>query len=150
MKFIVDEMLGRLTKWLRLLGYDTVYKTPTTDSALVNQAFKEQRILLTRDTHLVERKFIPRYILIKSDYYIEQLRQVIRDLDLKPDEALFFSRCILCNTPIEPISKGPVKTRVPPYVYKTQENFLHCPRCDKIYWRGSHIEMAMKKIKEVL
>lgn len=150
MKFIVDEMLGRLTKWLRMLGYDTVYKTPTSDSLLVNQAFKEQRIILTRDTRLVDRKYIPRYILIKSDDYTEQLRQVIKDLDLVPREDLFFSRCILCNTEIEPISKDKVKTKVPPYIYKTQENFLHCPKCDKIYWSGTHIERARERLREVL
>lgn len=150
MKFIVDEMLGRLAKWLRMLGYDTVYKTPTSDSILVNQAFREQRIMLTRDTRLVDRKYIPRYILIKSDNYIEQLRQIIKELGLLPAPDLFFSRCILCNTEIESIPKNEVETKVPPYVYKTQEKFLYCPRCNKIYWSGTHIEMARERLREVL
>lgn len=150
MKFIADEMLGKLARWLRMLGYDTVYNTPTTDSSLVNQAFREQRIIITRDTRLVERKLIPRYILIKSDKYIEQLRQVIKELNLVPDKNLFFSRCLLCNTEIEPIPKGVIKTKVPPYVYETQDNFLHCPRCDRIYWAGTHVEKAKGKLQEVL
>lgn len=150
MRFIVDEMLGRLAKWLRMLGYDTTYNTPTTDSSLVNQAFREQRVILTRDTRLVERKYVPRYILIKSDKYIEQLRQVIVELNLVPDKNLFFSRCLLCNAEIESIPKNIIKEKVPPYVYETQTNFLHCPKCDKIYWAGTHVGEAHKKLQEVL
>lgn len=149
MKFIADEMLGRLAKWLRMLGYDTVYKTPTSDSSLVNQAFREQRIILTRDTRLVERKYIPRYILVKSDDYNEQLKQIIKESGLVPDPKLFFSRCLLCNTEIESISKDLVKKKVPPYVYKTEKSFLRCPRCDKAYWAGTHVEMAKKKLKQI-
>lgn len=150
MRFIVDEMLGKLAKWLRMLGYDTLYITPTTDSFLVNQAFREQRIIITRDTRLVERKYIPRYILIKSDKYIEQLRQVIRELNLVPDKNLFFSRCLLCNTEIEPIPKGLVRAKVPQYIYETQNNFLCCPKCGRVYWAGTHVENAQNKLQEVL
>lgn len=150
MKFIVDEMLGRLAKWLRMLGYDTVYKTPTTDSILVNQAFREQRIIITRDTRLVERKYIPRFIVIKSDKYTEQLKQIVTELGLVPDPGLFFSRCLLCNTEIESVSKDIVKYKVPPYVYETQGCFLHCPRCDKIYWSGTHVDRAKEKLGGIL
>lgn len=150
MKFIADEMLGRLAKWLRMLGYDTIYKTPTSDSSLVNQAFREQRIILTRDTRLIERKYIPRYILIKSDDYNEQLKQIIKDLNLQPNPNLFFSRCILCNTEIESISKDLVQKKVPLYIYETQKSFLHCPKCDKVYWAGTHVEMAKERLKEIL
>lgn len=150
MKFIADEMLGRLAKWLRMLGYDTIYKTPTTDSSLVNQAFREQRVMLTRDTRLIERKYIPRYVLIKSDDYNEQLRQIIKDLNLLPEPNLFFSRCLLCNTEIESISKDLAQQKIPPYIYNTQERFLRCPKCDKIYWAGTHVEMAKERLKEIL
>lgn len=150
MKFIADEMLGRLSKWMRLLGFDTVYNTPTTDSRLVNQAFREQRIILTRDTGLVERKYIPKYVLVKSDNYIEQLEQIIKELNMKPDQDLFFSRCLLCNTEIESVSKDSVKSKVPRYVYMTQDNFLHCPNCDKIYWSGTHVEKVKERLREVL
>lgn len=150
MKFIVDEMLGRLAKWLRMIGYDTVYKTPTTDSILVNQAFREQRIIITRDTRLVERKYIPRFIIIKSDKYMEQLKQLVAELGLVPDPNLFFSRCLLCNAEIESISKDIVKPKIPPYVFETQESFLRCPSCNKIYWSGTHVDRAKEKLCEIL
>lgn len=150
MKFILDEMLGRLARWLRMLGYDAVYNTPTTDSALVKQAFREQRIIITRDTRLVERKYVPRYILIKSDNFIEQLKEVISGLDLMPDKTAFFFRCLLCNTEIKSIPKDKIRPKVPPYVYETQTNFLACPKCDRIYWKGTHVEKAMKKLEEIL
>lgn len=150
MRFIVDEMLGKLAKWLRMLGYDTVYNTPTSDSSLVSQAFREQRVIITRDTRLVARKYITRYILIKSDKYIEQLKQVIEELNLVPDKNNFFSRCLLCNTEIETIPKAAVKTKVPPYVYEAQDKFLHCPKCDKLYWAGTHVENAKNKLQEVI
>lgn len=143
-------MLGRLSKWMRLLGLDTVYNTPTTDSQLVNQAFREQRIILTRDTGLIDRKYIPKHVLIKSDNYIEQLEQVIKELNIIPDPGLFFSRCLLCNTEIESVSKENIKSKVPPYVYITQENFFHCPKCCKIYWSGTHVEKVKERLREVL
>lgn len=150
MKFIADKMLGKAAKWLRILGYDTAYVKNTSDNYIVNQAFKEQRILLTRDTVLIERKHIPHYILIRSDNYIEQIRQIIRECNITPDQNIFFSRCLLCNGEINPVLKDIVKGKVPQYVYETQEKFLLCKKCNKIYWRGTHTENAMKKIAESL
>lgn len=148
MKFIVDEMLGRLAKWLRLLGYDTVYLTPTTDSAIIRQALKEQRIVLTRDRRMVERKHMPRYLLIDSDRYPEQLKQVIQEFVLVPKKDNFFCRCLLCNTLIQTISKAEIFPRVPAYTFKTQAEFFNCPHCNKIYWTGTHIAMIQQKLKE--
>lgn len=146
MRFIVDEMLGRLATWLRILGYDTLYISPTTDSNLVNLAFKEQRIVLTRDTKMVERKHMPKYVLIKSDNCDEQLKETIRALKLKPDPDKLFSRCLLCNTEIQPVPKKNIKDKVPEYTYKTHKEFFKCPECNKIYWSGTHVQ----KVKERL
>lgn len=147
MEFIADEMLGKLATWLRILGYDTLYPRPTTDSLLVTRALKERRIILTRDTRLIERKHMPRYILIKSDNYNEQLKQVIEELSLKPDQNKWFSRCLLCNTEIQPIPKSDVKTKVPEYTYKTHEEFFLCPDCGRVYWSGTHIQNVEEKLK---
>jgi uncharacterized protein with PIN domain len=150
MKFVADEMLGKLAKWLRILGYDTLYIKNKDDNYLINSAFKEQRMLLTRDTAMVERKYIPQYILIKSDNYLEQIKQIIGEYKIVPNRDMFFSRCLLCNSEIKPILKDDIKEKVPEYVYDTQDNFLFCRKCGKIYWKGSHIENAMKKIMELL
>lgn len=149
MRFIVDEMLGKLARWLRILGYDTLFLSPTTDSLLVIRALKEQRIILTRDTRLVERKYMPRYVLIKSDDCNEQLKEVIKELGLKPDPNKRFSRCLICNTEIQPISRQEVKTRVPEYTYRTHEEFLWCSCCNRIYWSGTHIQNVEEKIEEL-
>lgn len=148
--FVVDEMLGKLAKWLRLLGFDTIYIKSVDDSYLVNQAFRAQKILLTRDTKLIERKHIPKYILIRSDDYMEQLKEIIEGNNIRPDPNLFFSRCLLCNTELRVVSKEMVKLRVPDYVYETQAEFFVCPKCDKVYWNGTHIENVKRKLKGVL
>lgn len=147
MKFIADEMLGKLATWLRILGYDTLYISPTTDGNLVARAFKEKRVILTRDTRLVERKHMPKFVLIKSDDYNEQLRETIKELDLKPDPDKMFSRCLICNVLIEQVQKKDIKDKVPEYTYTTHDNFFKCPNCGKIYWTGTHIQNVRDKLR---
>jgi len=149
MKFIVDEMLGRLVVWLRLLGYDTTYIKNVSDNVLVSQALKEKGIILTRDTRLIERKYIPKVLLVKSDEYMSQLKQIINDLELNPDPDLFFTRCLVCNNKTVVVSRERVENRVPDYVYKTHDKFFHCENCNKIYWHGTHVDNAKKKLEEI-
>jgi len=150
MKFLVDEMLGKLAKWLRMLGYDTVYIKDKKDNYIVNQAFKEQRVLLTRDTGMIQRKYIPRYVLIHSDFYLDQVKQVIKECNISTDPEKFFSRCLLCNSKIISVVKNSVKELVPPYVFKEQKDFFVCKNCNKVYWKGTHIENAKRKIESIL
>jgi len=135
MKFLADNMLGRLAIWLRLLGYDTAYHHDATDAQLARIARAENRVLLTRDVELTRRRGV-RAILIKSEQAEEQLRQVFHALNLTAREA--FSRCAECNTVLEEVSKESVRGQVPPYVFHTQERYRRCPRCARIYWRGTH------------
>lgn len=105
-KFLADKMLGKLTKWLRILGYDTTYPISDEDITLILTARQENRILLTRDTNLIKRKNICDYLFIKSDQWEEQLLEVIRGLKLIIDfNSNMFSRCSLCNTPTIKIDK---------------------------------------------
>lgn len=134
MRLLCDAMLGRLTTWLRLLGYDTVY-SEASDHELARQARADDRVLLTRDTQLTERRGI-QALLIESDLLEDQLRQVIREFGLPESDV--FSRCPTCNTPLREIPKPAVKNRVPPYVFEHHDSFQECPECEKIYWRGSH------------
>ncbi|TKJ34184.1 hypothetical protein CEE39_02825 [bacterium (candidate division B38) B3_B38] len=147
--FLADCMLGRLAKWLRILGYDTAYYSDINDEELVYRALQEGRVILTRDTHLIKRKLARRCLLIESDQVLEQLKQVIDEFKLKPPSRRILRRCLLCNTPLKTLSKGKVKGRVPPYVYKTQRSFAYCTRCDRIYWRGTHISRVFDRLSKL-
>ena len=134
-RFLADAMLGTLAKWLRILGYDTAYDANAVDHLLVRLARAEGRVLLTRDRQLVRRKGLDG-VLIESDLLEEQLAQVLKSFGLGVVEP--FSRCPVCNTPLEQVPKVEAWGQVPPYVFHTQEEFSLCPECDRFYWRGTH------------
>jgi len=141
MKFVVDCMLGTLAKWLRLMGYDTIYEGSASDDELVRIAAREGRVLLTKDNELAARRMLRgRHVFIRGERAAEQLRQVVRDLALPVDPEAFLTRCGICNEPIEEIGPEEVKGLVPPYVFATQKRFGRCSRCGKIYWRGTHVD----------
>lgn len=146
MKFLADNMLGRLATWLRLLGYDTAYLPEAGDPALARIARAEDRVLLTRDVELTRRRGV-RFILIESEKIEEQLRQVFHALGLSARQA--FSRCAECNTPLDAASKTSVRDAVPPYVFQTQEHFLRCPRCQRVYWRGTQWTSIVAHIEDL-
>ena len=137
MKLLADAMLGKLCKWLRLLGHDTTYDSGWADNDIVRLARAEGRVILTRDRALSERRGI-RALLLTSDLLEEQLAQVISELQLPPGVA--GSRCSVCNGLLEQVAGISVQERVPRHVYETQEVFRHCPKCDRIYWQGGHWE----------
>jgi len=149
-KFLVDRMLGRLVKWLRILGYDTTYPSFENDLSLILIARQENRILLTRDTNLIKRRNICDFLFIKSNKWEEQLLEVIKGMKLEIDfDSKIFSRCSLCNSPTKGIDKKEVKARVPPYVFLTQDKFVYCPSCKKYYWKGTHWQRMAEKIKKI-
>ena len=143
MKFIADNMLGSLARWLRILGYDVTYPRQADDNELVRLARAEGRILLTRDVALARRRGL-RAFLIESKGLEEQIRQVVRHWGPPPEGP--FSRCPVCNTPLHKVDKEEVKSRVPPYVFRTQENFHLCPGCGRVYWPGTHWNEMRRKI----
>ena len=148
MRFICDDNLGKLAKWLRTLGYDTLFSQTISDQELISQALKEDRTILTRDTRLVQMKSVTKYLLIESDQPLKQLKQVKEKFNLKIDEQIFFSRCLVCNTVLEKIEKESIKEKIPPYVYKTQNTFVYCGKCDKIFWVGTHVQRMSQRLKE--
>jgi uncharacterized protein with PIN domain len=150
MKFICDDNLGKLAKWLRTLGYDTLFFDPIEDGELVARALKDDRVVLSRDTQLSRFKFKlgENLLRIESDKPLEQLKQVLDQFKLKPNKGLMFSRCSVCNEPLEKIEKDKIEDRLYPYVRKTQDNFVHCPNCDRIYWSATHVERMMKTLSE--
>jgi uncharacterized protein with PIN domain len=147
-RFMVDENVGRLAKWLRILGYDTLLFGGGDDGTMVNTALKEERILLTRDREILRRRPVAggllRTILIQDDNPVTQLRQVAGTLHL--DTRQPFSRCSECNQPLEPRTPEEVKHRVPPHVFQTQQQYMECPACRRIYWRGTHWEAMSRAL----
>jgi uncharacterized protein with PIN domain len=145
-KFVADVMVGKLSRWLRVLGFDTAYSNTYPDQEIVRIAESENRIILTRDTGIAARRIRSQCLLIESGDYKEQLRQVLRTFDLHDFKV--FSRCLECNAPLTDIDKEAVFDKVPPYVYLSQNRFATCPSCNRIYWHGTHADEMLKRLKE--
>jgi len=152
-KFIVDCNVGKLTKWLRLMGYDTVFFNGTDDSHLVATALAEGRVILSRDTQIMKRRLITtgklKAILIQDDKPELQMRQVIDALSLDP-KSRPFTLCLECNKALAERNKDELKELVPPYVYKTQSQFMQCPACHRIYWRGTHWQAMSQRLEKFI
>lgn len=144
MKFVADHMLGRLAKWLRALGYDTVYSPNLDDPDLVRISQAEGRLLLTRDTGIAKRKGVD-CLLIGSDQLDEQLGQVVRHCGLQLDGELA-PRCLRCNEVLDEVQREVARDLVPPYVWQTQSQFRRCPACSRLYWRGTHWTKMKERI----
>ena len=147
---LADAMLGRLAKWLRLLGYDTAYGSRASDPELAHRARAGGRVLLTRDRELAKRKGL-QSLLIRSQVLEEQVREVREALGSPPHPAL--SRCPVCNALLVSTDPDAVAGYLPPHVLKTQSGFRRCPGCQRIYWPGSHtramsVQMAAFAIDE--
>ena len=135
MKLLADAMLGRLAKWLRILGYDTAYLADTDDFAVMRLARAEDRLVLTRDHALAGRRGI-RTVLIESERLEDQLRQVWDVIGTPPGPE--HARCPVCNQRLVEAPPELVADRVPPYVHRTHTRFSLCVTCDRLYWPGSH------------
>src|SRR5918992_508826 len=139
-------MLGKLAKWLRLMGQDVIYGPHLCGYGLIRAARQEGRLILTRDRRL-KQKQPPDFLFIESDHYREQLRQVVRACKLDP-LGRAFTRCAECNAVLQPRPKEAVETQVPPYVFSTQERFSACPKCRRIYWPATHHERMLAELRE--
>lgn len=142
-------MLGRLTRWLRLLGFDTLYYPDISDSRLLRVAREEERLILTRDTRLIKIKGVKDYLLIKANDSFKQLLEVIDTLKIEEFKPL--SRCVKCNGLLRRLlNKSEIKDSVPEFVFLNFNLFLKCSGCGKVYWEGTHPEKFREKLSEVL
>jgi uncharacterized protein with PIN domain len=146
-KFAADRMLGKLAKWLRIMGQDVIYGPHLSGYGLIRAARQDDRLILTRDGRL-KQKQPPAFLFIESDRYREQLRQVVRACDLDP-MARAFTRCAECNAVLEARAKQSVEALVPPYVFSTQEGFFACPQCRRVYWPATHHERMLAELKKI-
>jgi len=147
MRFIADNMLGKLSKWLRFLGYDTLYPKTIDDKELVKLSRSEDRILLTRDKELVKMKNL-KALYIKSEKLDEQLKQIIKEFDLKMSSDIF-TRCPECNYILAEVDKSLLNGKVPEGVLQRQDMFWLCEKCSRYYWQGTHYLKINSKLEEL-
>jgi len=148
MKFLLSRELGRLAKWLRILGFDTAYFNQDNTSSLIIQALRDNRVIITRN-HRLAKSCRLKTALVKSEKLKEQLVQILKELKLNINSDMMFTRCIICNVILEEVDKEKIKDKVPEYVFKTQVNFIACPKCKRIYWSGTHWGNVAKTLKEI-
>ncbi|MFC2067952.1 Mut7-C RNAse domain-containing protein [Chloroflexota bacterium] len=152
-KFIVDHNVGKLAKWLRIMGYDTLFFNDEDDSNMIDIALTENRIILTRDTQIAKRRVVIRRrleaVLVTNDKPERQLHQIIEklklDQQLKP-----FTICLECNEPLVERDKKLLKNQVPPYVFKTQNQYMECPACHRIYYRGTRWQAMIRNLNKLM
>ncbi len=148
-RFLIDTMLGRLAHWLRAMGYDTVYLGQADDADLLRRARQEGRLLLTRDAELAAAA-ARQGCLVRARRLEEQLTEVVAKLGLAAAEEGWLSRCLDCNTLIEPASREAVRDRVPPRALAGHDAFWACPGCGKAYWQGSHADRMLARLAALL
>ena len=141
MKFLVTEESGRLARWLRLMGYDAAWAVGQSLSAIYRRAYQEGRVVVTRNRK-VGASSLFRVAQLQSERLDEQLRQLLREGLVVVDDRQLFTCCDLCNVSLDRVEKSDVQSRVPPYVFQTQEQFHRCPVCEMVYWAATHYARA--------
>jgi hypothetical protein len=147
-RFLLDCHLGRLTAYLRTLGFDCLYQNDYDDVTMAKIVDLERRILLTRDRRLLMRKAILYGYCLRSLDSFEQLTEVVERFELE-NRIHPFHRCLRCNHPLEPVNKEIILNRLEPLTKKYFDEFHMCPNCQQIYWKGSHYEQMLKVIERV-
>ena len=148
MKFIVDSMLGKLARRLRIMGYDTYFDPKMDDHDILKLSKEEGRSIVTRDTQMAKIRGAKLFLLRSTDI-AEQLKEISKLAKIRLDSSRSFSRCPGCNTPVKDVSKEEVKKIVPKFVYETLNKFSYCPKCKKAYWQGTHYEKLLKELKNI-
>jgi uncharacterized protein with PIN domain len=148
MRFLLTKELGRLAKWLRIMGFDTEYFSEAASASLIIQALRDDRVIITRNHHLPASRGI-KIIVLRSESVKKQLVEVLKSLNIQPVSDMMFTRCTLCNVVLEPAAATDVMHTVPEYVLKTQAKFLRCPECKRVYWQGTHWGKAHETLREL-
>ena len=139
MCFVLDTHLGKLAAYLRMLGFDSLYRNDCRDEELAHISADQQRSLLSRDRGLLKRSLVTRGYLVRAAQPREQLLEVLRRFNLSRSVAPF-RRCLDCNTPLQAVPKDQISHRLPPESRKHYDEFHVCPGCNRLYWKGSHYQ----------
>jgi uncharacterized protein with PIN domain len=146
--FVLDAHLGRLTTYLRLLGFDSLYQTYNDDKNLAHISHDEQRILLTRDCGLLKRSEVVYGYFVRATEARQQVIEVLRRFDLF-NAVTPFRRCLRCNALLNPVAKASIIERLQPKTSQYYDEFRICPGCNRIYWAGSHYEHMKAFVQEI-
>ena len=141
-------MLGRLCRWLRILGEDAAYFTGNGKGGILYRSLKERRVILTRDSSLAPRKAYGVYHVGSCDFRV-QLKEVKERFGITVSKDRIFTRCAGCNSVLAQAEKRSVRGKVPGYIFSSHESFACCPRCGKVFWRGTHGELIKKVIETI-
>ena len=147
-RFVIDSNLGRLARYLRLLGFDALYSNRYSDQAVARLAADQERVVLTRDRFLLRHRIITWGCFVRAVEPARQLQEIVSRLDLQ-GRVRPFSRCTLCNARLEEIDKAEILERLEPKTIRHFQRFKHCPGCDRIYWPGSHYQRALQLVERV-
>lgn len=148
-RFILDAHLGKLAKYLRMLGFDTLYRNDYGDEEIVAIAGEQKRIILTRDKLLLKDPKVDHGYYVRAVDKHGQLIEVVEKFDLY-SQFRSFTRCMTCNAVLQPKSKSFVKTLVDPDTYRCFDEFFYCPVCRKVFWKGSHFERMERMILQMV
>jgi len=142
-------MLGKLAKWLRVLGYDVVYLKKAAQKEILEN-LQAGRTLLTRNRRAQSWQGKGRVFLVKANDPKIQLREVVKGLRLVEADGAIFSRCLNCNRPLDAVKREEVREEVSDYIYQRQKEFHRCIDCGKVYWHGSHAVRMRQQLREIL
>lgn len=148
MRFVLDVHLGTLARYLRLCGFDALYRNDYADEALARISSTDRRILLTRDRNLLKRRIVTHGYCVRRDDPREQLAEVFRRFDLAGSAAPF-TRCARCNGLLEDVDKADIEHRLEPLTRRYYDTFRQCADCGHVYWRGSHVASMESRIDEL-
>jgi len=152
-KFIADNNVGKLAKWLRIIGYDTLLFKEKNDSKMIEIALNEDRVILTKNSQIMKRRLVTngklKAVHINCDEPNVQLRETAKILNLdyhfNP-----FSLCLKCNQKLVSRSKEEVQDLVPPRVFEIQKQYMECPSCHRIYWHGTHWQAMVRELRNII
>lgn len=147
-KFILDVHLGKLSRYLRMLGFDTFYKNNLTDEEIVDKSLSEHRTILTRDLGILKRKIVTHGYFVRNKNVELQTEEIVNRFQLE-NSIKAFSRCIECNNILKPVNKTEITEKIPAKVKLYFNEFFICTGCSKIYWHGSHVKDMLRLVKKL-
>ena len=148
-RFIVDAHLGKLAKYLRMLGFDTLYKNDYGDMEIVEIAKEKERIILSRDKLLLKSPRVNHGYYVRATEKRNQLIEVVEKFDLY-SQFKSFTRCMTCNTVLLLKSKETIRNLIDPDIHRCFNEFFFCPLCNKVFWKGSHFERMERLILNII
>ncbi len=147
-RFVCDDHMGKLARYLRVTGYDTVFDSAMDNNRLIQVSLDDRRYILTRDRRLVERRLVRYCLLLESDRWQDQIKAVAGHFGLVFAKSRMFTRCLEDNTPTVPVAREDIRGLIWSYTYEHHDEFRQCPFCHRVYWAGSHVAAMYARFEE--